>query len=113
MHITTYLYTKVKRMSLVSTRIPDEVDQELEVYAKREKVGKTIALRRVLDIGLKDIKKEFALSQYQEGKLSLMKAAQEAGLSLWEMIDIVRERQIPLAYTKHDLEEDFKAAMNE
>jgi len=100
-------------MTLISTRIPDELDEELKWYAKKEKVGKTIALRRVLDKGLKDIKLEYALDLYQKGKITLMKAAEIAGMSLWEILDVVREKRIPMHYTLQDVEEDIKAALSD
>ncbi len=98
-------------MPLISTRVPDELDEELEWYAKKEKVGKTIALRRVLDKGLKDIRLEYSLDLYQKGKITLMKAAEIAGLSLWEILDIVREKRISPYYTLREAEEDIKSAL--
>ena len=97
-------------MALISTRIPDHLEEELEWYAKKEKVGKTIALRKILDKGLKEIKLEYALDLYQKGKITLWKAAEIANLSLWEMVDIVRERRIPMFYTLEDVEKDLEIA---
>ena len=100
-------------MPLISTRVPDDLDEELEWYAKKEKIGKTIALRRVLDKGLKEIRLEHALNLYQRGKVTLMKAAETAGMSLWEILEIVREKKIPMHYTLEDAEKDIKAALKE
>ena len=97
-------------MALISTRIPDELEKELEWYANKENIGKTIALRKVLDKGLKDIKLEYALEQYKKGRITLMKAAEMSDMSLWEILDIVRDRRIPIHYTLKDAEEDIKAA---
>ena len=98
-------------MPLISTRVPDDLDEELEWYAEKERIGKTIALRRVLDKGLKDIKLQHALELYQKGKITLMKAAEIAGISLWEALDAARERKIPMHYTLKDAEKDIKAAL--
>lgn len=97
-------------MSLVSTRVTEELDKELEWYAKKEKIGKTIALRKVLDIGLREIKLEYALDLYQKGKITLMKAAEIADISLWVILEIVRKRMVPMHYTLKDVEEDIKNA---
>lgn len=43
-------------MTLISTRIPEDIEKELLWYAKKEKIGRTIALRKILDIGLREIK---------------------------------------------------------
>ena len=98
-------------MALISTRIPDDLKKELEWYAKKEKIGKAIALRKIIDVGLKEIRIEYALDLYKKGKITLWKAAQMAGMSLWEMLDIVRERRIPMRYTIEDVEKDLKIAL--
>lgn len=105
-----YFVYKLIKMSLVSTRVTEELDKELEWYAKKENIGKTIALRKVLDIGLKEIKLEYALDLYQKGKITLMKAAEIAGISLWVILEIVRKRMVPMHYTLKDVEEDIKNA---
>lgn len=98
-------------MSLVSTRVTEDLDRELEWYAKKEKVGKTIALRRALDKGLKEIKLEYALDLYHKGKITLMRAAEISYMSLWEILEVVREKRVPIYYTLKDVEEDIKAAL--
>ncbi len=100
-------------MALISTRIPEDIEKELIWYANKEKIGRTIALRKILDKGLKEIKLEHALDLYKKGKVTLWKAATIAGLSLWEIMDIVRERKIPMYYTLEDIEEDIKSALEE
>ncbi|MEE8167836.1 MAG: UPF0175 family protein [Candidatus Hydrothermarchaeales archaeon] len=96
-------------MVLISTRLPLEMEKEVNWYAKKEKVGKTVAIRKILDIGLKDIKLEHALEEYKIGKVTLWKAAEIAGLSLWEMLEIIKERKISLPYTIEDVKEDLAA----
>ena len=100
-------------MPLVSTRIPQEMTRELNWYSKKENVGKTIALRRILERGLREIRLEYALDLYQKGKISLMKASEVADISLWEVLDIVREKKIPMYYTLKDVEDDIKAALED
>lgn len=100
-------------MALISTRIPEDIEKELIWYADKERIGKTIALRKILDRGLKEIKLEHALDLYKKGKVTLWKAATIAGLSLWEILDIVRERKIPMYYTLEDVEEDIRTALEE
>ncbi len=49
-----------------------------------------------------------ALELYREGKVSLGKAAEIAGLSLREFLYELRIRRIPLNYDLEELEEDLK-----
>ncbi len=95
-------------MALISTRIPEDLEKELEWYAKKERIGRTIALRKILDKGIKEIRLEYALDSYKKGKITLMKAAEIAGISLWEVLDIIKEKKIPMHYTLEDVEKDLE-----
>jgi len=48
---------------------------------------------------------KYAVRLYREGKVSLWMAARIAGLSLWEMIDVIGELGIELRLDPRDLEE--------
>ncbi len=54
-------------------------------------------------------KKEHYARQYGDGKLTLSRAARQAGISLWEMMDYVRRRKIPGQYDLDDLRHDIGA----
>jgi predicted HTH domain antitoxin len=93
---------------LISTRLPADIEKELEKLAKREKVKKTVLFRKVLIIGLQELKEDYAMELYRQGKVTLWKAAELAGLSLWEMIDRIREKKIPVKYDVEDAKDDLK-----
>ena len=97
-------------MGLISTRIPEDLEKELEWYAKKEKIGRTIALRKILDKGIKEIRLEYSLNLYEKGKITLMRAAEISGISLWEVLDIIKEKKIPMPYTLEDVEKDLEIA---
>lgn len=98
-------------MTLISTRIPDELKKKLDWYAKKENIGRAIALRKILDKGIKEIKIEYALELYQKGKIGIGRVAQIADISMWEALDIIREKRIPMHYTLEDVEKDLEIAM--
>ena len=56
---------------------------------------------------------ENALRLYSKGKISLWKAATLSGISLWEMMEIIAERKIPMPYGIKQLEEDLKGLKGE
>ena len=45
---------------------------------------------------------------YGEGKVSLARAARDAGVSLWEMMDFARSRKVPAQYELEDLRRDLE-----
>ncbi|WP_297416665.1 UPF0175 family protein [Thermococcus sp.] len=49
-----------------------------------------------------------AIELYREGKLSLGKAAQLAGLSVREFLYELRRREVPINYTLEEAEEDVR-----
>lgn len=53
---------------------------------------------------------EHFLKQYSEGKITIGRAAQMAGIPLREMIALAAKKGIPLQYSLDDLKEDFHAA---
>ena len=59
----------------------------------------------------KDEKLNEAIDMYSNGQVSLWKAARMAGISLWEMMEIVSERKIPAQYGRRELEKDSEAVL--
>lgn len=53
------------------------------------------------------IQKLVALELFREEKISLGKASQIAGLSVWEMMALLKEKKIPLNYSVEDFEKDM------
>lgn len=58
--------------------------------------------------GKKNVPKEKAIREYQKGKISLGTAAELAGVSLWEMMDELKARNIANPLGKEDYAEGLK-----
>lgn len=71
-------------------------------------MDRSTAVRRLLYAGLREWKMQYAATLYIENKITLARAAEEAGVSIWEMMDYVRQRKIPAQYSLEDLEHDLK-----
>ncbi|MHA1274580.1 MAG: UPF0175 family protein [Promethearchaeota archaeon] len=59
---------------------------------------------------------EYALKLYQKGEISLGKAAEISSLNIWEFLDKLSEKRIPLNYDIKDLmddEDSIKKLLNE
>ena len=98
-------------MALISTRIPDEIEKQLKWYAQKEKVGVTIAVRKILDKGIKEIRLEYALQQLTDHSITLGRSAELAGISIWEMLDIVKRKKIDwVGLTPEAVERDLETA---
>ena len=92
----------------VTTRVDDELVRMIDEVAKSEGMDRSTVIRRFLSQAVKDWLIERSLEDYEHGRLTLWQAARKCGLSLWEMIEEVRAREIRVPYTLEDLKEDLK-----
>ena len=92
----------------VSTRIDDELAEMIDEVAEREGMDRSTVIRRFLSKAVKDWLIERSLEEYERGKLTLWQAATKCGLSLWEMVEEVRAREIRVPYTLEELKKDLK-----
>jgi len=63
------------RERLTSFRLSIEIDKEIEKLASLEDTDKSKLMRELLVIGIKEKRLQKALKLYQEGKITLWKAA--------------------------------------
>jgi predicted HTH domain antitoxin len=98
---------------IVSTRVPDNMAKDLEEIEKEEKADRATVVRKLLAKAITEWKLERALVLYSSGKVTLWKASKIAGLSLWEMMEIVRDRKVSFQYAYEDFREDFEKALKE
>lgn len=95
-------------LEAVTARLPKEMVREVERLAEKMKVDRSELIRRLLDSALRETRIEEAVQAYREGCVTLWKAAEMAGLSLREMMELVREKKIPVSYTLEDLRRDLE-----
>lgn len=81
-------------MGTLSVRISDEIKEELEDFAKDEKLEQpSEAARKVLAMGLEKWRQDRALKLLEEGKITFLKAAKIAQLNAWEFAELVKEKK--------------------
>jgi len=100
-------------VTIITTRVPEDLAKEVERIAQAEALDKSTTIKRLLIQAVHTWKIDYALRLYQEGKISIGRAAETAGISLWELIDTIVKRKIPLQTSRENLEEDLKTAMAE
>jgi len=103
----------LKASEVISARLSKERIRLIEEIAREEKVDKSTILDRALEYYTREWKLVKALESYREGLVTLSRAAEIAGISVWEMIDILAKRKIPPQYDIEDFEEDLKALAHE
>ncbi|MCG7849058.1 MAG: UPF0175 family protein [ANME-2 cluster archaeon] len=54
------------------------------------------------------IRETLSIELYREGLISIGKAAEIAGISIWKMQEILANRKVPIHYYPEDLEKDIR-----
>lgn len=99
-------------MTTVSVRVSDKVKQEIEKFAKDEKLEQTSeAARKLLAIGIEEWKKEKALDLLEKGKVTFLKAAEIAELNVWEFSELVKDSGMVWMKDIEAVKEDIKRAL--
>ncbi len=92
----------------VAARVSKEISDIISEISAEEKVDRSTVVRRLLDMGVRDWRIQTALDKYGRGSITLLKAAEIAGTSIYEMIALLEERRIPYRYDISDLEQYVK-----
>jgi len=92
--------------TVVTVRIDPGLLKELDEIAKREKTDRASLLRRMLAEGLERYKIGLAVEMCREGRLTTEKAAEMAGISIYDMIERLRREGVPTQLTLEDIREE-------
>jgi len=103
----------MKKEQMVSTRLPDTVVRDLEAIEEVEQSDRSTTVRKLLSRAIQDWKLDHYSRLYGNGKLTLSRAAREAGVSLWEMMDYVKSKKITAQYELEDFQRDLKTVATE
>jgi predicted HTH domain antitoxin len=98
----------MRKEQMVGARLPEELVRDLETIEGVEQSDRSTTVRKLLYNAIRDWKLEYYTRLYGDGKLTLAKAANSAGISLWGMMDYVRKRKISAQYDLDDFQKDLK-----
>ncbi len=92
----------------LSVRVEETVLRDLRKVEKTWQTDRSEAIRRLLSQSLHEWKIQQALEHLRNHTISIGKAAEECGLSLWEMLDLVKQKGIDwTGYSAEDLKRDL------
>jgi predicted HTH domain antitoxin len=96
----------------LNIRIPKKLARELAALAEAEHVAKIDMARQLLWEGIARRKQDVALKLYAQGQVSRSRAAEIAGLSLWEFTDMVTQRGTRWDYSLEDAKEELQRVLS-
>lgn len=89
----------------VNLRLERDLVDSLDDLARGEHVDRTEIARRILVDGIARARVDRALNDYRSGRATAWKAAREADISLYEMLDRIHEAGIPYEIDSDELSE--------
>jgi len=98
----------MKKEEMVAARLPNALVADIRKIESVEQADRSTVLRKLLYKAVVDWKKEYAARLYAEGSITLERAAMDAGVSVREMMEYLKQKKIPAQYDIEDLEEDMK-----
>ena len=99
-----------KMATTVTTRLPNELNKELNKISKIENLDRSAVVRRLLADSIKKWNEYYALAMYKKGVFSTEQAANFVGISLWRFSDLLKKHKTPVSYDIEEFEKDVKAA---
>jgi predicted HTH domain antitoxin len=85
----------------VNVRLDRDLIEEIDRMAREDAIDRSEMSRRLLSAGLRTRRMQRAIEEYRQGNVTAWRAAEMAGVSLYEMLDRIHEAGIP-----HELDEE-------
>ena len=98
----------MRKGELVGARLPENLLADLKRIESVEQSDRSTVVRKLLYSAVTSWKKEYAAKLYSENKLTLERASMDAGVSVREMMEYLKQRKVPAQYDVEDLEHDMK-----
>jgi predicted HTH domain antitoxin len=98
----------VEKLSII---IPADMKKEIDEIKSRSLEDQSSLVRRLLRKSIAEEKLDIAIKDYVDDKISLGTAATFAGVSIWEIIDELKRRNIGLKYKIVDAQEEIEQVL--
>jgi len=85
----------MKERPQVKIRLDRGLLTQIDELAEAERIDRSEMARRLLDNGISTYRSDMALREYRRGTVTAWKAAEMAGVSLYEMLDRIHAEGIP------------------
>jgi predicted HTH domain antitoxin len=93
----------------ITIRFPKDFVKNLSEISKIENLDTSSVVRRLLAGAIKEWRKEYAVEQYKKGEFSFGQLAKFAGISVWDVPNLLKDKKVPFNYDEEELEADLKA----
>lgn len=95
----------------LTVRLDRELLKRIEQEARQEATDKSTIARKLITIGMQQAQRAHAVEDYRTGKCTIWKASEIAGVSLREMMEVLRRERIPLHLSPEDVDQAWREAL--
>ncbi len=89
-------------------RLDKKMVEELSRVADEEHVDRTTIIRKLIADAIENYKKDKVLRKYDQGKISISKAAEDTGLTVGEIEEYMVRKGYKSKYSTADLERELE-----
>lgn len=97
----------------IGVRLPDDLLVKIEELSETEGDDRSTTMRKLIQRGLEQVSLEKAAQAYKQGRMTLSEAAEQAGLTLWEMEQYLVNNGYRSSYSIEDLAREVDALDSE
>lgn len=98
-------------METISFRPSKTVLSEFEYLLRKGDLVKSELARKLFELGLESWRRKKALNDFGEGKVSFLSAAEQAGVSAYEFLELVKASKIVFVHvTEPELRQEIELA---
>jgi len=95
----------------LTVRLDKVLIKQIEEEAQQEKTDKSTIARKLIALGIEQARRARAIEDYRKGKCTVWKASENAGVSLREMMELLRGEKIPLHLSPEDADQAWREAL--
>ncbi len=95
-------------METISSRVEREILEELEKISKKRGVDRSVIIREMLKEGIREFKLREALELLRERKITVWRAAEMADVTYREILDCLKQYNIPFPVTLEEIKSEIK-----
>lgn len=94
----------------MQVQVPKQVQEFVIRLQQYEPVEEVLLIKQAFDYGLEELRKEYAIKLFAQGKVSLSEGAGLADLAVGEYMDLLASRGIKSKITLEDYQQGLKHA---
>jgi metal-responsive CopG/Arc/MetJ family transcriptional regulator len=89
-------------------RLDKKMVEELNQIADEEQADRTTVIRKLIANAIENYRRDKALKKYDQGKISISKAAEDTGLTVEEIEEYMIRKGYKSKYSTEDLERELE-----